>query len=136
MSKHLKVLKEFFALHTNPFPNYADMTQQMLNSYKLNQRIKVHSSANSIMASYGFNTKTLNLYPNGIYSLQEFLFTILHEIDHMINHKKMGKKFIEQYTHEMNILAAKYNNPYKHNKFEKEAERFAHKEYNKWKNYF
>ena len=65
--------------------------------------------------------------------IKEFLITIIHEIDHARDAKKLGwKKFKEMYEMEMNLLVAKGKNEYDDNKYEIEAEEFGQKHWNKW----
>tara|TARA_Y100001963_G_scaffold84692_1_gene117356 strand:- start:1508 stop:1987 length:480 start_codon:yes stop_codon:yes gene_type:complete len=67
----------------------------------------------------------------------EFLKSLLHELFHAKQLKKYGRKFKDEYEKEISIFQAE--NPgeeddwYKDNKFEIEAEKYAQKNWKKWK---
>jgi AAA+ ATPase superfamily predicted ATPase len=68
---------------------------------------------------------------------KEFLHTILHELKHALDAKKMGKqKYIDAYEMEQNMIAQGHkkgkHDPYSDNKFEEDAEKFANKEKKRW----
>lgn len=133
---HKKILKEFFDLGAEKV-DYNSLAAEMLQMYKLTNKIESYNTNNYYnVAHYDFNTEILEIYPAGIHSLKEFIITVLHEVDHMLDHKEMGKNFITEYNAEIDRLAPIHTNPYKHNKFEKKAESFAEKEYDNWKKYF
>ena len=69
--------------------------------------------------------------------IKDFLFTILHEIDHAMDSKKYGwKKFKEMYELEMNLQVQANKDPYDDNEFEIKAENFGKKNWNKWHRQF
>tara|TARA_Y100000590_G_C15298690_1_gene855443 strand:+ start:332 stop:727 length:396 start_codon:yes stop_codon:yes gene_type:complete len=85
---------------------------------------KFHSKA-----FYDLYNRTITLNLDRAESNKDLLTSILHEIHHMIDEKKLGfDTYDMMYQHEM----GKGN--YKKNKFEINAENFALREVNKWKN--
>ena len=69
--------------------------------------------------------------------IKEFLVTMLHEIDHAIDSKKIGwKNFKLDYEWEMNYQIGKGKDEYKDNKYEIKAEKFGQSNWNKWYNRF
>ena len=69
--------------------------------------------------------------------VKEFLVTLIHEIRHAMDAKTFGwKKFKEMYEMEMNLQVTNGKDPYKDNKFEKEAVEFGEKMWKHWKSKF
>ena len=69
--------------------------------------------------------------------IKEFLITIIHEIDHAIDAKKLGwKNFKLDYEWEMNYQISHNKDKYWDNKFEIKAEKFGRKNWRKWYNKF
>ena len=78
-------------------------------------------------AYYDLYDRTINLNMDVAENEKDLLTSILHEIHHMIDEKKLGfNTYDMMYQHEM----GKGN--YKNNKFEISAETFARQEINKW----
>ena len=84
------------------------------------------------MAEYVPETDTITLsrsYP----SIKEFLMTILHEIKHALDAKRLGvRKYIKKYVQAGTMATYKGLDPHDDNKWEEKAERFAKKELSKW----
>ena len=84
------------------------------------------------MAEYVPETDTITLrrsYP----SIKEFLMTILHEIKHALDAKRLGvRKYIKKYVQAGTMDTYKGLDPHDDNKWEEKAERFAKKELYKW----
>ena len=112
--------------------DYQDTASQIVKSYGLKSKIKFTSGSNK--ADYDWMTDTINLrrsYPN----VKDFIMTILHEIKHALDAKKMGKKRYEKaYTIAGELAQQKGGDFHDDNKFEEEAEKWGRKEYLKWKN--
>ena len=87
-------------------------------------------------ADYDWMTDTINLrrsYP----SVKEFIITVLHEIKHALDAKKMGKKrYQREYEIAGELAVQKGGDFHDDNKFEEDAEKWGRKEYRKWKNKF
>ena len=107
---------------------------EIVKSYGLKSKIKFTSGSNK--ADYDWMTDTINLrrsYSN----VKDFLITVLHEIKHALDAKKMGKKRYEKaYSLAGELAQQKGGDFHDDNKFEEDAERWARKEYRNWKNKF
>ena len=116
------------------------MISTLLKYYNVgNVKVKQKSMKNH--AHYNVDTGTLELSTRykTIKSSQvkEFLITILHEIRHAMDSKKLGwRKFKLDYEWEMNLMIAKDKDEYKDNKFEIEAEDFGQKNWKRWVAWF
>ena len=66
-------------------------------------------------------------------TVKEFLLTVLHEIGHALDAKKLGvKKYIKKYTQAGTMANYRGLDPHDDNKWEEKAEQFARKELSKW----
>tara|TARA_R110002020_G_scaffold81175_3_gene201900 strand:- start:624 stop:1217 length:594 start_codon:yes stop_codon:yes gene_type:complete len=103
---------------------------EIVKSYGLKSKIKFTSGSNK--ADYDWMTDTINLrrsYSN----VKDFIMTILHEIKHALDAKKMGKKRYEKaYTIAGELAQQKGGDFHDDNKFEEEAEEWAKKNLSKW----
>jgi hypothetical protein len=69
--------------------------------------------------------------------VKQFLITMLHEIYHAMDAKRLGwKNFKADYEWEMSYQIGKGKDEYKDNKFEIEAEEFGRKHWKEWKDKF
>jgi len=109
-----------------------DTAQQLVKHYKLKSRVRFTSGNN--MADYDWIRDVINLrrsYP----TVKEFLVTVLHEIKHALDRKRLGvKKYEKLYTMAGEIAVQKGKDFHDDNKFEEEAEKWGRREYSKWKN--
>ena len=114
--------------------DFQDTASQIVKSYGLRSKIKFKSGGDK--ADYNWITDTINLRPS--YStIKDFVITVLHEIKHALDTKKMGKKRYERvYTIAGQLAVDKGKDFHDDNPYEKEAEDWAKKEYSKWKNKF
>ena len=105
---------------------------EILKSYGLKSKIKFTSGSNK--ADYDWMTDTINLRRN--YSnVKDFIITVLHEIKHALDAKKMGKKrYQREYEIAGELALQKGGDYHDDNKFEEDAEKWGKKEYRKWKN--
>ena len=114
--------------------DFQDTASQIVKSYGLKSKIKFTSGSNK--ADYDWMTDTINLrrsYSN----VKDFIITILHEIKHALDAKKMGKKRYEKaYSLAGELAQQKGGDFHDDNKFEEDAEKWGRKEYRKWKNKF
>ena len=114
--------------------DFQDTASQIVKSYGLKSKIKFTSGSNK--ADYDWMTDTINLrrsYSN----VKDFIITILHEIKHALDAKKMGKKrYQKAYQQAGDIAVNKGKDFHDDNKFEEDAEKWGKKEYRKWKNKF
>ena len=125
-SKYRKVMNNLLLERID----YLDTAQQLVKQYGLKSKIKF--TKGSQMAEYVPETDTITLrrsYP----SIKEFLMTILHEIKHALDAKRLGvRKYIKKYVQAGTMATYKGLDPHNDNKWEEKAERFAKKELYKW----
>ena len=127
MGKFRKMMAHSFLLERM---DYFDTAQQLIKHYKLKSNIKFGRGKN--FGEYIPETDTITLRP--FYkSEKDFLMTILHEIGHALDAKRLGvRKYIKQYTQAGTMAAYDGLDPHDDNKWEEKAERFARKEIKKW----
>ena len=125
-SKYRKVMNNLLL----EWVDFFDTAQQLVKQYGLKSKIKF--TKGSQMAEYVPETDTITLrrsYP----SIKEFLMTILHEIKHALDAKRLGvRKYIKKYVQAGTMATYKGLDPHDDNKWEEKAERFAKKELSKW----
>ena len=110
------------------------IASDLVKYYKVKSKIKFGASANK--ADYNWMTDTIRLR-SSYSTVRELITTILHEIKHAIDAKKMGKnKYEKAYSIAGELAQQKGGDFHDDNKFEEIAEKWAIKEYNKWKNKF
>jgi len=127
MSKFTKMMKHSFLLERI---DYLDITKNLLKQYGLRSKVKFGSGKD--FGEYIPETDTITLrrsYP----SVKEFLMTVLHEIKHALDAKRLTpKKYIKKYTQAGTMAVYNGLDPHDDNKWEEKAERFAEKELHKW----
>ena len=127
MGKFKKMMEVSFLMERM---DYQDTASQLVKQYGLKSKIKFGSGKN--FGEYIPETDTITLrksYPNA----KEFLMTILHEIGHALDAKRIGvNKYIKKYTQAGTMAAYDGLDPHDDNKWEEKAERFAEKELSKW----
>jgi len=110
--------------------DYLDLATTLVKQYGLKSKVKFGSGKN--FGEYVPETDTVTLrrsYP----SIKEFLMTILHEIGHALDAKRLGvRKYIKKYTQAGTMASYHGLDPHDDNKWEEKAERFARKELSKW----
>ena len=114
-----------------------ELLEVIFKHYRVKPKVRWDNST-SRFANYTVENNTMYVSKKLNKDPKEFLHTILHEIKHAIDAKKMGKKkFIQAYETEQNMIAQGYkkgkHDPYSDNEFEEAAEKFAKKELGKWK---
>jgi len=110
------------------------IASDLVKYYKVKSKIKFGASANK--ADYNWMTDTIRLR-SSYSTVRELITTILHEIKHAIDAKKMGKnKYERAYSLAGELAQQKGGDFHDDNKFEEIAEKWAIKEYSKWKNKF
>ena len=110
------------------------IASELVKYYKINSKIKFGASGNK--ADYNWMTDTIRLR-SSYSTVRELITTILHEIKHAIDAKKMGKNRYEKaYQLAGDLAVNKGKDFHDDNKFEEIAEKWAIKEYRKWKNKF
>jgi hypothetical protein len=110
--------------------DYDDTARQLVKQYGLKSKIKIGRGKN--FGEYVPETDTITLRPS-YKNMKDFLMTVLHEIGHAIDAKRIGiKKYIKKYTQAGTMAAYHGLDPHDDNKWEDKAEKFAEKELNKW----
>ena len=110
--------------------DYHELASELVRSYGLRSKVKFKSG--STKADYKWLQDIINLRPS--YStMKDFVITVLHEIKHALDTKKMGKKKYEKaYQLAGDLAVNKGKDFHDDNKWEEKAEKFAKKELSKW----
>jgi len=110
--------------------DYEDTAKQIIKSYKLKSKVKIKSGKTK--ADYDWINDIINLRPS--YStIKDFLMTVLHEIHHALQRKKMGaKKYEKEYQQAGDVAANQGKDFHDDNRFEEAAERWAKSQLSKW----
>ena len=121
----------------------------MMKMKPLLERVDYHESATALVKSYGLKSKvkigtgkqfgeyipetdTIALRPS-YKSAKVFLMTVLHEIKHALDAKRLGvKKYIKKYTQAGTMANYDGLDPHDDNKWEEKAEKFAKQELHRW----
>jgi 8-oxo-dGTP pyrophosphatase MutT (NUDIX family) len=110
--------------------DYHDTASQLVKQYGLKSKIKMGKGKD--FGEYVPETDTITLrpsYPN----MKEFLMTILHEIGHALDAKRLGvNKYMKKYVQAGTMATYNGLDPHDDNKWEEKAEKFAEKELKKW----
>ena len=110
--------------------DYLDIAETLIKQYGLKSKVKFGSGKD--FGEYVPETDTVTLrrsYPN----VKEFLLTVLHEIGHALDAKRLGvRKYIKKYTQAGTMAQYDGLDPHDDNKWEEKAERFAKRELSKW----
>ena len=117
--------------------DYHETAVQLIKSYKLRSKVRFGKSKGTNEADYDWINDIINLRKS-YSSVKEFIITVLHEIDHAIDRKKMGaKKYEKAYQKAGDEAVNKGRDFHDDNEFEEKAEKWAQKEYSrKWKQKF
>ena len=114
--------------------DFIDTAEQLVKKYGL--KSKVQFTKGAVLADYDWNKDIINLRKNYT-SVKEFLITVLHEIKHALDRKKLGaKKYEKLYVMAGELAVQKGGDFHDDNKFEEEAERWGKREYMKLKKNF
>lgn len=117
--------------------DYQDTAEQLVKDYGLRSKVKFGNIKGGNKGNYDWNRDIIYLKKN-YPSVKEFIVTVLHEIDHATDRKKMGaKKYEKEYTRSGQDAEDKGRDFHDDNAFEEKAEKWARKEYSrKWKQKF
>ena len=125
-SKYKKVMNNLLLERID----YLDTAETLIKQYGLKSKVKIGRGKD--FGEYVPETDTVTIrpsYPN----VKEFLMTVLHEIGHALDAKRIGvKKYIKKYTQAGTMAAYDGLDPHDDNKWEEKAEKFAKKELSKW----
>ena len=127
MGKFKKMMKHSFLLER---VDYQQTAEELVRQYGLKSKVKIGTGKN--FGEYIPETDTITLRPT-YKSVKEFLMTVLHEIKHALDTKRLGlKTYIKKYTQAGTMATYHGLDPHDDNKWEEKAERFARKELSKW----
>ena len=117
--------------------DYHEIATQLVKDYGLRSKVKFGSVRGGNKGHYDWKKDIINLkssYP----SVKEFIITVLHEIDHAKDRKKMGaKRYEKEYTQAGQDAEDKGRDFHDDSAFEEKAEKWARKEYSrKWSQKF
>ena len=125
-SKYKKVMNNLLLERID----YLDTAETLIKQYGLKSKVKIGRGKD--FGEYVPETDTVTIrpsYPN----VKEFLMTVLHEIGHALDAKRIGvRKYIKKYTQAGTMAAYDGLDPHDDNKWEEKAEKFAKKELSKW----
>lgn len=111
--------------------DYLDTANQIIKSYNLKSKVKFGKVKSDNRADYDWATDTINLQKS-YKSVKDFVITVLHEIDHAKDAKKMGvKKYEKEYTLAGQEAEDNGGDFHDDNFYEEKAERWARQEYSK-----
>lgn len=111
--------------------DYIDTAKQLVKSYNLKSKVKFGKVRGGNKADYDWNKDIINLQKS-YKSVKDFVITVLHEIDHAKDTKKMGvKKFEREYTVAGQEAVDNGGDFHDDNWYEEKAERWARQEYSK-----
>ena len=115
--------------------DFHQIASDIVKSYGLKSKIRFKAGRNK--ADYNWVSDIITLRPS-YSSFKDFLITVLHEIDHATDRKKMGaKKYEWEYIKAGEEAEAKGRDFHDDNKYEEQAEQWAQDEYRrKWKRKF
>ena len=99
-----------------------------------NKSMKRHADYDVDRGILNLSTRYKTIKPSQV---KQFIISMLHEIDHAIDSKKIGwKKFKLDYEWEMNYQISKGKDEYDDNKYEIKAEKFGQSNWSKWRDKF
>jgi ADP-ribose pyrophosphatase YjhB (NUDIX family) len=110
--------------------DFQDEASEIIKAYGLKSKLKVGSG--KTYGEYVPEKDLITIRP--MYkSVKQFLLTVLHEIGHALDAKRLGvKKYIKKYTQAGTMATYHGLDPHDDNKWEEKAEKFARKELSKW----
>ena len=117
--------------------DYHDTAEYLVKQYKLRSKVTFGKVKGTNEADYDWVKDIINL-KKSYRSVKEFIITVLHEIDHAKDRKRMGaRNYEKEYQKAGDIAVNKGRDFHDDNSFEEKAEKWARKEYSrKWKRKF
>ena len=110
--------------------DYNEVARTIVDAYGLKSKIKMGTGKN--FGEYIPEKDTITLRPS-YRTVKYFLMTILHEVGHALDAKRLGvRKYIKKYVQAGTMANYQGLHPHDDNKWEEKAERFAEKELSKW----
>ena len=110
--------------------DFHQIAVDMVKAYKLKSKVKFKPGKNK--ADYNWISDVITLRPS-YKTPKQFLLTVLHEIGHALDAKRLGiQKYIKKYAQAGTMANYDGLDPHDDNKWEEKAEKFAKKELHKW----
>ena len=110
--------------------DFQDEASEIIKAYGLKSKLKIGRGKD--FGEYVPEKDLITMRPS-YKSIKEFLLTILHEIGHALDAKRLGvRKYIKKYTQAGTMANYQGLDPHDDNKWEDKAEKFAEKELRKW----
>jgi hypothetical protein len=107
-----------------------DVAKQLVKMHGLRSKVVIEKSNNK--GDYEWVSDTISIDPY-IDNVQDFIESVLHEIDHAKMRKKLGSdKYEQAYTRAGQIMVDKGKDFYWDNPFEKQAEKYAERNVKKY----
>ena len=127
MGKFKKMMETSFLIERI---DYLQTAEELIRQYGLKSKVKIGRGKN--FGEYVPETDTVTIRPS-YKSVKDFLMTVLHEIGHALDAKRLGvRKYIKKYTQAGTMAAYDGLDPHDDNKWEEKAEKFAKRELPKW----
>ena len=106
------------------------IAKEIIKNYNLKSNIIYTNNTN--LVNYIQDTDTIIICKK-YHNSKEFLLSLLHEIKHAIDCKKLGKRgYVKKYNQASNLAINQGLNHYTNNKWEIKAERWAKNNFKKW----
>ena len=130
----MKILTELHLLMERADFQY--IAQELVDYYGLRSKVKFTSDA-GVRGHYVPENDTIFL-KRSYSSVKEFIISVLHEIQHAKDAKRLGRrKYSKKYDQAGTMAVHQGKDPYWSNKWEVRAEKWGKQEYRKkWKNKF
>ena len=127
-------LTEIYQL--NERADFQYIAQELVDYYGLRSKVKFTSDA-GVRGHYVPENDTIFL-KRSYSSVKEFIISVLHEIQHAKDAKRLGRrKYSKKYDQAGTMAVHQGKDPYWSNKWEVRAEKWGKEEYpKKWKNKF
>ena len=127
-------LTEIYQL--NERADFQYIAQELVDYYGLRSKVKFNSDA-GVRGHYVPENDTIFL-KRSYSSVKEFIISVLHEIQHAKDAKRLGRrKYSKKYDQAGTMAVHQGKDPYWSNKWEVRAEKWGKQEYRKrWKNKF
>tara|TARA_B100001113_G_C20872565_1_gene519016 strand:+ start:335 stop:706 length:372 start_codon:yes stop_codon:yes gene_type:complete len=110
--------------------DYFELATNLVSQYGLKSKVKIGSGKN--FGEYIPEKDLITIRPS-YSSVKEFLMTVLHEIGHALDAKRLGvKTYMKKYVQAGTMANYHGLDPHDDNKWEEKAERFAEREIGKW----
>ena len=116
----------------NKIKTNINIAKNIISQYELDTEVYIVDGLD-----YGsYNVIRDCIYLNEEYhNSEEFIITVLHEICHALDNKRLGKKYLKKYNQASEVATHHGLNAHDHNKWEIRAENWAKKEIIKWIQY-